>query len=77
MRSVLTQLVGFVAVLVLAGCNQNNSKSLGLGDSASLLSPPKAGTTPLRADLTRFRGQTSFLTTQTSSAPTPCPTGRC
>ncbi len=66
MRSVLTQLVGFVAVFVLAGCNQNNSKSLGLDDSASLLSPPKAGTTPLRADLTRFRGQTSFLTTQAS-----------
>jgi hypothetical protein len=56
-----------VSVAMLA-CSPKDSSSLELNDSASLMAPPKAGTSAIRAQLSRYRGQTEYLTAQRSYA---------
>lgn len=51
-------------VFLVAACSPRSSESLNVKVSSPLMAPPKEGTSMVRAQLSRYRGQTDFLTAQ-------------
>lgn len=50
--------------LLTAGCFAKKEGSLDGGNSSALMAAPKEGTSAIRAELSRYRGQTAFLTAE-------------
>tara|TARA_B110001454_G_scaffold219204_1_gene252201 strand:+ start:13647 stop:17039 length:3393 start_codon:yes stop_codon:yes gene_type:complete len=60
--STLTLSLTTVALLSIGCSTKKDEGSLSANNASSLMAAPKEGTSALRGDLTRYRGQTSFLT---------------
>lgn len=66
MKSTLLLIATLTIGLSLVSCFPKDAGSLETKNTSSLMSAPEEGTSPIRAQLTRYRGQTSFLTPQES-----------
>lgn len=65
MKKIFFGLLNIAAlVFFVVACSPTSSESLNVKVSSPLMAPPKEGTSIIRAQLSRYRGQTDFLTAQ-------------
>lgn len=65
MKKIFVFLINITVLsFLIGGCSPKASDSLEFQGSSPLMTPPKQGTSALRSQLSRYRGQTEFLTAQ-------------